>query len=428
MDLAERYRQAIMGVQPMETSLHIHHGEGPYLITQSGERYLDLATGIAVNAVGYVHPRVVKAVREQLDRHLHLYSGTAYQDVLIDYAEAILAETGPGYRMFFGNSGTEAVEAAIKIARFTTGRPGIVAFRGSFHGRSLGALSLTDSAARYRSPYEPLLPSVYHVDYPAPTRLGLDPEAALERVKGEIRSLFETDIDPSRVAVVVVEPIQGEGGYVLPPDGFLPWLREITAAHGILLATDEVQSGMGRTGRMFAYQHAAITPDIVIMGKALGGGLPLSAIAARADLADAWVPGAHGTTFGGNPLSCASGLATLQVIKDEGLMQAASDLGRDAVKRLGVLSNLHAVRDVRGRGLMVAIEFEGERAGEIAEAAARKALERHMILHMAGLRHEVIRLMPPLNIEKPLFRDALDTLTEIIRTVAGRMPETGTVA
>ncbi len=412
----------MMPVQPMETELSISHGQGSYLYTVDGRRYLDLATGIAVNAVGYGHPKVIQAIEDQARRHLHLYSGTGYQDALIDYAEAILAEIGSGYKIFFGNSGTEAVEAAIKLARFVTGRPGVIAFRGGFHGRSLGALSLTDSAARYRSPYEPLLPSVYHVPYPAPTRLSMQPAEALRFVQLQLESLLETDIAPDRVALIVLEPIQGEGGYVIPPDGFLPWLQELANAHGILLAVDEVQSGMGRTGRMFAYQHTAISPDIVIMGKALGGGMPLSAIAARAALANQWAPGSHGTTFGGNPVSCAAGLATLQVIKDENLMAQSDRLGALALERLAPLRRLEAVRDVRGRGLMVAVEFAGEAGGALAQRVMEDMLAEGVILHMAGLRHEVIRLMPPLNIDKERFAQALDLLVRTVMAATAAQP------
>jgi 4-aminobutyrate aminotransferase len=419
--MAERYRTAIMPVQPMETQLHISHGEGSYLYTTDGRRYLDLATGIAVNAIGYGHREVMEAIEAQVRKHLHLYSGTGYQNALIDYAEAILAEVGDAYKLFFGNSGTEAVEAAIKLARFVTRRPAVIAFRGSFHGRSLGALSLTDSAARYRSPYEPLLPSVYHVPYPAPTRLAMEPAEALQFVQRQVASLLETDVSPDRVALIVLEPIQGEGGYVIPPDGFLPWLRSLADEYGILLAVDEVQSGMGRTGRMFAYQHSDIDPDIVIMGKALGGGMPLSAIAARKEFADAWAPGSHGTTFGGNPVSCAAGLATLRVVKKEHLMDQASRLGALALRKLSPLQNLADVADVRGRGLMVAIEFAGNSGGELAHRVMDDMLAEGVILHTAGLRHQVIRLMPPLNIDVDTFTTALDTLVHVVSEASGEV-------
>ncbi len=413
MNLGNRHRAAVMGVQPMETELEIARGEGAYLYTADGRRLLDLASGIAVNAVGYSHPKVLAAIESQLRRHLHLYSGTGYQPALVGYAEALCHELPSSYRIFFGNSGTEAVEAAIKLARFVSGRPAVIAFRGAFHGRTLGALSLTASAARYRSGYEPLLPSVYHVDYPSPTRLGLSPEQALAHVKAQMKNLLEAEVTPERVALVVVEPIQGEGGYVIPPDEFLGWLHGLCRRHGILLAVDEVQSGMGRTGRMFAYQHAGVEPDLVILGKALGGGLPLSALAAPARLSELWSAGAHGTTFGGNPLSCAAGLATLEVIREERLMEAAQRLGSHAIQRLSPLLDHPEVLQVRGRGLMVAVEFQGERAGQLAHQVVAQALRAGMLLHTAGVQHEVIRLMPPLNIAADLWDSALGELVSI---------------
>ncbi len=413
-NIAARYSNSLAGVVPMETTLHIRSGSGSFLETESGERYLDLATGIAVNALGYRHPEVMAALAEQAQRHLHLYGGTGYQDVVIDFAEAILATVGPQYQLFFGNSGTEAVEAAIKLSRLATGRPGIIAFRGAFHGRTLGALSLTASAARYRSAYEPLLPSVYHVDYPAPTRLGLTPNQALQETQRQLQTVFDNEIGPERVAAIVVEPIQGEGGYIIPPPGFLEWLADVAARNGIILAVDEVQSGIGRTGRMFAYQHTAIRPDLIIMGKALGGGLPISALAGRRDLMQAWTAGTHGTTFGGNPLACATGLATLRTIEKENLTAHASALGNVALDILGALAELPQVCDVRGQGLMVAVEFSGENGPGLVRQLIAKALEEHIILHAAGLRHEVIRLMPPLNIDRTLFTDALHTIARLI--------------
>ncbi len=417
--LAERHRAAIMPVQPMETEIEVERGQGPYLFDRQGQRWLDLATGIAVNALGYGHPRVLAAIEEQLQRHLHLYSGTGYQEVLVQYAEDLLTELPAGYQIFFGNSGAEAVEAAIKLARSATGRPGVVAFRGGFHGRSLGALSLTASAARYRSAYEPLLPSIYHVDYPAPGRLGMDASSSLSEVRRQMDILLETEIAPDRVAAVVVEAIQGEGGYVIPPEGFLPWLRSLTTEHGILLAVDEVQSGMGRTGRMFAYQHTDVQPDLVMMGKALGGGLPLSALAARSELAGSWPEGTHGTTFGGNPLACAAGRATLGVIRDEQLMEAAAELGWRCLRALTPLEELAEVREVRGRGLMVAVEFAGPQGGRLARGVVESAFRRGLIVHTAGLRHEVIRLMPPLNLTEEQLRLGTEVLAAAVREVCG---------
>lgn len=414
MDIEARYRQSIAGVVPLETPIEFVRGQGSYLYDAQGKRYLDLMTGIAVNVLGYGHPAILQALDQQAHQYFHLYNGLGYQRIVAEFAEAVQSIAEVDYPVYFGNSGAEAVEAAIKLARYATGRPGIIAFRGAFHGRTFGALSLTASNARYRSGYEPLVPSVYHVDYPAPTRLGMSADEALAHTKQQLHTLLSDEIDPSRVAVIVVEPIQGEGGYVIPPDGFLPWLADLCREHGILLAVDEVQSGMGRTGQWFAYQHAHIHPDLIIMGKALGGGLPLSAMTARRDLMQAWTPGTHGTTFGGNPLACATGLAQLQVMKSEGLVQRAQKLGEQALERLARARSWPLVTDVRGRGLMVALEFRADIGGQLVTAAMEEGLQRGLIIHPAGLNHEVIRLMPPLNIDEAVFDESLTTLLDIV--------------
>jgi 4-aminobutyrate aminotransferase len=245
--------------------------------------------------------------------------------------------------------------------------------------------------------------------------LQVTPEEALAHTKTQLLRLLSDELDPSRVAAIVVEPIQGEGGYVIPPDGFLPWLAELCRQHGILLAADEVQSGMGRTGQWFAHQHAHVRPDIIIMGKALGGGLPLSAMTARRDLMQAWTPGTHGTTFGGNPLACATGLAQLHVMKAERLVERAQQLGRQALNRLQAANAWPAVVDVRGRGLMVALEFRRDIGGSLVTSVMQEGLRRGLIIHPAGLNHEVIRLMPPLNIDETVFDEGLSELLDIVQ-------------
>lgn len=421
MNIRERHQKAVAGVVPLETPLEFVRGEGSYLIDVDGRRYLDFMTGIAVNVLGYGHPAILKAIEEQSRKYTHIFNGLGYSDVVVSFAEAVQEITEPSYRVFLGNSGTEAVEAALKLARIVTGRPGIIGFRGAFHGRTFGSLSLTASNAMYRSGYEPLVPSVYHVDYPAPTRLRLGPNAALHHTQEQLTALLSQEISPDRVAVIVVEPVQGEGGYIVPPDGFMPWLADLCREYGILLAVDEVQSGMGRTGKWFAYQHANIHPDMVIAGKALGGGLPVSALAARADLMDAWPGGTHGSTFGGNPVACATGLATLRVIKEEGLVERAAHLGKRAMERLALVREFDHVVDLRGLGLMVGIEFSSDIGGGLVADLVTEGLKQGIILHPAGLSHEVIRLMPPLNIDEEVFDAALDNLVGMVRRViAGR--------
>jgi len=412
--LAARYAESLATVVPMETPWEIERAEGSYLIDRAGRRYLDLVMGIAVNAIGHTHPDVLSAVAAQMARHMHVYSGSGYQEVVVSYAEALRQETGALYRVFFGNSGAEAVEAAIKLARLYTGRPAVVAFRGAFHGRTLGAVSLTASAARYRSRYEPLLPSVYHIDYPAPTRLGMSPDDAMDHVVQQLDQLFTCEVEPDQIAAIIVEAIQGEGGYIVPPAAFLPWLRQITEQHGILLAVDEVQTGMGRTGRMWAYQHEAIEPDMVMLGKALGGGLPLSALMARQAVMEDWTAGLHGSTFGGNPVAAAAGLATFQVIREQGLVARAAAVGARALEALEPLAARPDIREVRGRGLMLAVEFQGPGAPSHVQRVIAKSLARGLYIHPAGVRHDVIRLMPALNLDEAILLDAIENLKAII--------------
>lgn len=412
--LAARYAASLATVVPMETPWEIERGEGSYLIDRAGRRYLDLVMGIAVNAIGYAHPQVLQAVTAQAARHMHVYSGSGYQEVVVEYAERLREEMGADYRVFFGNSGAEAVEAALKLARLSTGRPAVVAFRGAFHGRTLGALSLTASAARYRSRYEPLLPSIYHIDYPAPTRLGLSPDAAMDHVVQQMDQLLACEVEPSQIAAIIVEAVQGEGGYIIPPGAFLPWLRKLTHQHGILLAVDEVQTGMGRTGRMWAYQHADIQPDLVMLGKALGGGLPLSALMAHHAVMADWAAGLHGSTFGGNPVAAAAGLATFDVIRDQDLVARARDVGTHALEALRPLAARPDIRDVRGRGLMLAVEFQGPDAPNHVQRVIVESLARGLYIHPAGVNHEVIRLMPALNLEEAVLMEAIDILRAII--------------
>ena len=416
--LADRYSESLATVVPMETPWEIERGEGSYLIDRAGRRYLDLVMGIAVNAIGYAHPDVLRAVSAQAARHMHVYSGSGYQEVVVAYAEALREETGPDYRVFFGNSGAEAVEAAIKLARLHTGRPAVVAFRGGFHGRTMGALSLTASASRYRSLYEPLLPSVYHLDYPAPTRLGLSAGAAMEHVAQQLSQLFLCEVEPSRVAAIVVEAVQGEGGYIIPPADFLPWLREVTHQHGIMLVMDEVQAGMGRTGTMWAYQQAGIDPDLITLGKALGGGLPLSALMGHRDAMERWTAGLHGSTFGGNPVAAAAGLATLQVIREQGLIARAAAVGASALAALEPLADRPDIKEVRGRGLMLAVEFLGPDAPAHVQRVIADSLARGLYIHPAGVRQDVIRLIPALNLDEDVMLGAIDTLKHVIAETA----------
>jgi len=364
------------------------HGEGCWATDVDGNTFLDFTAGIAVCSTGHSHPRVVEAITAQARRFLHMSGTDFYYRVEIELAERLAARMLPGSaaRVFFTNSGAEAVEGAMKLARYATGRPNFLAFFGAFHGRTMGALSLTASKATQRRRFAPLLPSVFHVPYPAEARaVGSDEALA------NVEELFSTVMPPESVAAVFVEPVQGEGGYLVPPADFLPRLRELTLRHGILLVTDEVQCGMGRTGRMLAAEHWDVQPDVVCLAKGLASGMPLGAFVARAEHMS-WAPGSHGSTFGGNPVACAAALATLDLL-EEGLIDNARDVGAHLLDGLRALAALHPalVTGVRGLGLMAALELDTpERAGAVVQHAFRRGL----LLLTAGSR--AVRLCPPL--------------------------------
>ena len=365
----------------------MERGEGCWVTDVDGNRFLDFTAGIAVASTGHSHPRVVAAVVEQAKRFLHMSGTDFYYQSEIELAERLEARILPGTpaKVFFTNSGAEAIEGAMKLARFTTGRPSYIAFIGAFHGRTFGALSLTASKASQRRRFAPLLSSVFHAPFPTASR-GVTTDHSIARIE----ELFATVAPPESVAAVFVEPIQGEGGYLVPPDDFLPRLRELTKKHGILLVDDEVQSGMGRTGTLLAIEHWGVEPDIVCLAKGIASGLPLGAFIARAEQMS-WPPGSHGSTFGGNPVACAAGLATLDLIEG-GLMENAARVGAIMQDGLREIALTHKqVTDVRGMGLMLAIELKTpEQAGQLVQSAFEKGL----LLLTAGSR--AVRLSPPL--------------------------------
>jgi 4-aminobutyrate aminotransferase len=365
-----------------------------------GNRFLDLNAGIAVTATGHCHPHVVAAIERQTRSLIHYCSSDWYVPAYTDLCErlAALAPMTAPARVFLANSGTEAVEAAIKLARHATGRPNLIAFHGAFHGRSLGSLSLTASRARYRGGFGPLLPGVFHAPYGEP--------GAIEA------TLFKHLTRPEDVAAIFVEPMQGEGGYVMPPRGWLAELRALCDAHGILLVVDEVQTGIGRTGRMWAVEHEGVEPDVLLAGKGLASGLPLSAMIARSD-AMHWEPGMHGSTFGGNPVACAAALATLDLVEG-GLVQRAADMGMFLTTRLGELRDGNGlIRAVRGRGLMVGVELvDHERAVRLEQEAFRRGL----VMLTAG--ETVVRLSPALVVTREQIDIAIDILDGVLATMA----------
>lgn len=368
-----------------------------------GNRFLDMNAGIAVLSAGHCHPRLVRTAQEQVTRFTHMAGTDFYNEPMIRAAEKLVAGMpgGKGWQVFFGNSGTEAVEASIKLARYVTGRQNIIAFYSAFHGRSYGSLSLTASKPRQRRGFFPLLPGTFHAFYANPHRPPLDSPAELvaETCLGFIeKTLFATTCPPDEVAAIIVEPIQGEGGYVVPAPGFIKGLREICDRHGIMLICDEVQSGIGRTGKMWAFEHEGIVPDIVATAKGLGGGLPIGAMIAREELARQWQPGSHGNTYGGNGLTCAVTHEVLSLVEEE-LMANAERVGAHLMARLEELkARFPQIGVVRGRGLMLGVEFvdpaTGAPAGALADAIMEEAFRKGVLVLTCGA--STIRFCPPL--------------------------------
>jgi 4-aminobutyrate aminotransferase len=378
------------------------HGDGCWATDVDGNQFLDFTAGIAVNTTGFAHPKVVAAIEEQAHRFLHMSGTDFYYRTEIELAERLEAAILPGIpaRVFFTNSGAEAIEGAMKLARYATGRPSYIAFIGAFHGRTYGALSLTASKASQRRRFAPLLSSVFHAPFPSVAR-GVTTDEALARIE----ELFATVAPPESVAAVFVEPIQGEGGYLVPPDDFLPRLRELTLKHGILLVADEVQSGMGRTGKLLAVEHTGVEPDIVCLANGIASGLPLGAFIARAEQMS-WPPGSHGSTFGGNPIACAAGLATLDLLQ-EGLMENAAKVGSEMEDGLREIAASHrSVTDVRGRGLMLAMELK---TADQAAHLVQSAFERGLLLLTAGTR--AVRICPPLVIDRQEAATGLEIIS-----------------
>jgi 4-aminobutyrate aminotransferase len=407
----------------------IARGEGAVVEDVDGNRFIDCAAGIAVNSTGVSHPDVVKAITEQAQKFIHMSGTDFYYEPQVRLAEelASIAPIDGDVRTFFGNSGTEATEASLKLARYHTKRQGIIAFFGAFHGRSLGSLSLTASKAIQRRGFGPFMPGVYHAPYPDPYRFNGSPDqsgtASLSFIRDQI---FVHLAAPDEIAAIVVEPIQGEGGYIVPPVSFMQGLRELTREHGIMLVLDEVQSGMGRTGRMFAAEHFGITGDIVNMAKGIASGLPLGVTCARADVM-AWPPGAHASTFGGNPVSCAAANATIKLLKEKLIANAAA-VGEHLLNGLSELQKTHEiVGDVRGKGLMIGIELVRDRQTKERAVEERNALVQAMFRRgvlALGAGKNALRLAPPLVLTTAQADSVLrvfdEALTEVAQGAAAR--------
>ena len=371
-------------------------GEGCVIEDIDGNRFLDFSAGIAVNSTGHGHPAVVEAIRQQAGELIHYSASDFFLPIYAELCDRLagIAPMSGRVRAYLGNSGAEVVEASIKLARYATRRPYLVAFLGAFHGRTYGAVSLTASKAKYHAGFDPLLPGVYHA-----------PFGRVEDLRWFDEVLFERLVPASEVAAIIVEPIQGEGGYVVPEPGFLAGLRRICDEHGIVLIADEIQSGAGRSGRMWAIEHEGVEPDILLTAKGIGSGMPISGMIARAELLEAWGPGSHGSTYGGNPVACAAALATIDLLQD-GLMDNAAVQGDRALRALGGLQDRYPaiITDVRGIGLMIGIEFD---TPERAERVEWGCFERGLLVLQAG--KSCVRMSPPLIVTT----DEVDTAVRI---------------
>jgi 4-aminobutyrate aminotransferase len=386
-------------------SLHVERGQGAWLHTTDGRRLLDFTSGIGVTNTGHAHPRVVAAVQEQAARLLHGQANIVVHQPMLRLAEAlrgVLPEKLDTY--FFSNSGAEIIEAAVKLAKQATRRPNIIVFSGSFHGRTHLTMAMTTSKTAYRAGHQPLVPGIFVAPFPYAYHFGWDEDAATDFCLKELKLLLKSQTAPEETAAVFIEPVLGEGGYVPAPARFLREVRDLCDHYGMLLAADEVQTGFGRTGRWFGFEHYGIVPDMVCMAKGLASGLPLSGLAASAELMARWPPGSHGGTYGGNAVACAAAVATIQVMHDERLPDRAARLGQVLLAGLRRLQEDHAeIGDVRGLGLMAATEFSRPQPGprpepwtERAAQAQRAALEQDLMLLSCGSYDNTLRWIPPL--------------------------------
>lgn len=386
--------------------------EGAYLYTSDGRRLLDFTCGIGVTNTGHCHPQVVAAVQAQAAKLIHGQINLVYHQPILDLVRELL-QVVPAHlsSFFFGNSGAEAIEAAIKLARQATGRPNFIVFQGSFHGRTIGAMSLTTSNTIYRAGYQPLMPGVFVAPFPYAYRYGWSEEETTAFCLRELRHLLATQTAPGETAAMLIEPVQGEGGYVPATPGFLAGVQEICREHGILLVLDEVQSGFGRTGRWFAHEYDGVEPDILVMAKGIASGFPLGGIAARPELMAKGQPGSHGGTYAGNAVACAAAVATIRVLRDERLIDNAAKMGEVLYTALRqVQKRRPQIGDVRGRGLMLATEFttpDGQPDGATAKAVRQACQEQGLLLLTCGTYGNVIRWIPPLIIDEEHLDEGL---------------------
>lgn len=414
----------LSGVWFRVTDLDVVEGHGCIVRSSDGTEYLDFTSGIAVISTGHCHPRVVEAIREQAGKFIHAQVN-CYRHPLLEQLASRLADIAPEGidSFFFSNSGAEATEAAVKLARQATGRQNIIVMDGAFHGRTMQTMAMTTSKTGYRSGYQPLPAGVLVSPFPRAFEWGISEESSVERALIGLRSLLARQTAPSETAAVVMEPVLGEGGYVAAPSGFMRGVRSVCDEHGILFVVDEVQSGFGRTGKMFAVEHSRVRPDVVVMAKGIASGFPISAIGASAELMSRWPTGSHGGTYGGNPIGCAAALTTIDVIIEEGLVTNAAERGAQLLAGLAELQVDHPVlADVRGTGLMVAAELRSPSGAPDAQRTSAVIghclAESHVLFMSCGTNGNIVRWMPPLVVSAAEIDRALDAFAAALVATA----------
>ena len=404
------------------TDIVVDHAEGSYIYATDGRKILDFACGIGVTNTGHCHPKVVEAIRKQAGLLLHGQANLVTHKPMLELVEELRTIVPPELDgFFFSNSGAEALEGALKLARQATGRPNVIVFQGSFHGRTVATMSMTTSKTIYRNGYQPLMPGVFVAPYPYSLKYGWGEEATSQWCLEELELLLQMQTAPSETAAIFIEPVLGEGGYVVPPASFMKGLRQLCDQHGILMVADEVQSGFGRTGKWFGHQHFDIVPDIMTVAKGLASGMPISGVISRLDLMKKWVPGSHGGTYGGNAVAAAAGVATIQAIKEDKMIENAVERGLQLMAGLGHLQESYPqIAEVRGLGLMVGTEFrdaKGKPDKTTTKAIQHECGDRNLMILTAGAWDNTIRWIPPLNVTADQMNDALNIFEAALKAV-----------
>ncbi len=419
----KHYTESFPHMSPVWTRIfpfEAEKAEGSYIYTTDGRKLLDFTCGIGVTNTGHCHPKVVEAIREQAGLFLHAQANIVVHQPMLQLISELKTIVHPSIDgFFFSNSGAEAVEGAVKLARSATGKPNIIVFSGSFHGRTSGTMALTTSKTIYRSGYQPLPAGVYVAPYPYAFRLGMDEEKASQYCLSALEELLLSQTSPAETAAILIEPVLGEGGYVPPPASFMKGLREIADRNGILLIFDEIQSGFGRTGKWFAQEHYGVVPDIMTVAKGIASGLPLSGVFSRLDLMKKWTTGSHGGTYGGNAVACAAGVATIRAMREEKMLENALQRGVQLTTGLRRLQEEYSqIGDVRGLGLMIGSEFvdkKGKPDKSQAKAVVHEAEERNLLLLTCGTYDNTIRWIPPLNVTSDQVSDALKVFEDSLK-------------